>query len=173
MIREVPHTCPRQPAPASLVQPSDSHPLRASCAHPTIAQATTLWVVGRRIALLLHSLADGSEHVDLLIAPDGSARPDDAREIPTWRCPTRPDCAAPGIQLPLQRIGDHRALYLRLEGPRELDGGRGTVRPLRAGVASEHGDRIDVRWDDGGTSSWSIWEQNGSWTLTVCSDEPK
>jgi hypothetical protein len=70
--------------------------------------------------LLEHTLPDGSAHFDWLIE-----RPDDPREHRTiaFRCATDPlaDPAWTGDRLP-----DHRAHYLRYEGP--VPGGRGSVR---------------------------------------------
>jgi hypothetical protein len=109
-----------------------------------------------RVALLHHHLPDGSSHVDVLIARDDVPRGDDMRDVPTWRCAERPDEAAPGRALALERIGDHRAIYLRLEMARDLGEGRGWVRPLRAGEATALGDDLFIRWEDGGSSRWRI-----------------
>ncbi len=111
------------------------------------------------VAILLHELAEGGSHLDLLIARSGLPAPDDARVVPTWRCAVRPDEASGGTTIGLEPIDDHRALYLRLREPRELDRGRGRVTPLRRGLADRAGDRIGIRWEDGGRSLWRISER--------------
>lgn len=120
-----------------------------------------------RVALLLHQVPDGSSHVDVLVARDDRPLGDDDREVPTWRCSTRPDLAPNGSVLSLDRIGDHRALYLRLPSERQLDGGRGTVQPLRAGTAELSADILTVAWDDEGESWWSVREGDHGWQLRV------
>jgi hypothetical protein len=117
------------------------------------------------VALLLHECADGRWHVDLLIARTAAPIADDARVVPTWRCAVRPDEARSGATIELDSIDEHRALYLRLAESRELDRGRGRVTPLRRGVASRDGNRIGIRWENGGRSIWRI-SENGH-TLTV------
>jgi hypothetical protein len=108
------------------------------------------------IALCLHRLADGSTHVDLLVARPGAQRGDDDRTVRAWRCAERPDALAPGATLALEPLPDHRGLYLRLAVARVLDRERGTVVPLRGGEASADADRLAVRWRDGGCSLWRI-----------------
>ena len=84
-------------------------------------------------ALLRHALPDGTHHFDLLLAT-GHAVPDEAREVPTWRCDRDP-CTLPiGGEAALQRIAPHRGLYLRLSEPRALGGERGQVTPVRRGT---------------------------------------
>ncbi len=120
-----------------------------------------------RVALLLHHLPDGSSHVDVLVARDDRPLGNDEREVPTWRSSTRPDTAPNGALLSLDRIGDHRALYLRLDGPRELGGDRGLVAPLRSGSAELRAESLVIAWDDGGESWWSVSEDDGGWRLRV------
>ncbi len=120
-----------------------------------------------RVALLLHELPDGSSHVDLLVARDGRPLGDDERSVPTWRCSTRPDMAPNGSVLSLERIGDHRALYLRLDVRRDLGGDRGWAAPLRSGTAELHADSLIIAWDDAGESWWSVREGDGGWQLRV------
>ena len=74
------------------------------------------------MVLLEHTLPDGAAHLDWLIE-----RPDDPREhrMLSFRCETDPlgDAGWTG-----DRMADHRAHYLRYEGP--VSGGRGTVRRI-------------------------------------------
>lgn len=110
------------------------------------------------IALCLHELADGSAHVDLLVARRDAPRGDDDRTVRAWRCAERPDARAPGAALALEPLPDHRGLYLRLDAPRDLDRERGRVTPLRRGEAMQDADRVAIRWADGGRSLWRILE---------------
>lgn len=108
------------------------------------------------IALCLHELADGSSHVDLLVARPGAPCGDDDRTVRAWRCAERPDSLAPGATLALEPLPDHRGLYLRLDAARDLDRNRGRVAPLRRGEAMRDSDRVAIRWADGGRSLWRI-----------------
>ena len=117
--------------------------------------------MSRRIALLLHTLPDGSSHVDLLLAPDALERADDERAIPTWRCPTRPDRAPFQRDIPIERIGDHRARYLRLAEPCDLSDGRGRVEPLRSGIASEEADILRVHDVKATADALKVWQAVG------------
>lgn len=83
------------------------------------------------MAILRHVLPDGSAHHDLLLA--GGEVPDQAREVPTWRCPADPMALPPGKAMTVERLAPHRGLYLRLRTVRVLDGGRGCVEPVHAG----------------------------------------
>ena len=82
--------------------------------------------------------------------------------MPCWRVPVRPDLAAAGTVVPVERIADHRGLYLRLAEVRRLERGRGTVTPLRRGtitavhLASDGAESITVDWRYGGRSAWRI-----------------
>jgi len=90
-----------------------------------------------RMALLLHTLVDGTSHVDWLI--EGPQRipappsPED-RCLITFRMPARMD-EPPLANFEAERIEDHRRLYLDFEGP--VAGDRGTVTRLTVGVV-EH-----------------------------------
>jgi hypothetical protein len=100
--------------------------------------------------VLLHTLGDGSSHLDWMIERMGV---DDEYRLVTFRVSARPD----GTGEPFRgvRIGDHRAAYLEHEGPtRGGDGrverlARGVVRSLEIGEA-----RIvcTIVWDDGAVS---------------------
>ncbi len=94
---------------------------------------------------LLHELPDGTVHVDWMIAQD----PDAQEPLITFRAPRRIDELAPGEQLGVTRIADHRPAYLTYEGPISKD--RGSVRRLAHGtvVALERRPRrwrLELRW---------------------------
>ena len=100
-------------------------------------------------AVLRHEGSPGGDHFDVLLAVRAPAGPDDAA-CATWRAAVDPACAAPGSSIAVEPVAPHRALYLALPGPRELDGGRGTVQPVRAGSwRRASGGEIEFRWDDG------------------------
>lgn len=84
------------------------------------------------MAILRHTLPDGSSHHDLLLA-SATEVPDEARVVPTWRCAGDPLSLAPGAAVCIERIAPHRGLYLRLCETRELGGERGRVTPVHAG----------------------------------------
>jgi hypothetical protein len=97
--------------------------------------------------LLLHECPDGTRHVDWMLACDDSAH----RPLITFRAAGRIDELAEGASLPLERLGDHRPLYLEYEG--EISGGRGTVRRLARGQFlalqpgnGSGGQTLEVRW---------------------------
>lgn len=121
----------------------------------------------RRIALLLHELPDGSSHVDLLIAPAESDSTQDARTVSTWRCATRPDLLTEGTTLTIERIADHRPMYLALRNSTELTQGRGRVTLLRGGVV-RWSTLLAIRWASGERALWRLAPSAGAaWTLTV------
>ena len=81
--------------------------------------------------------AGRGRHWDLLVEVPGCER------LPTWRLARNP--LADTGEIPAQRIGDHRRLYLEYEG--EISGGRGLVRRIDAGAATIAGledDRLVV-----------------------------
>lgn len=109
-------------------------------------------------ALLWHRPGDGPAHFDLLLAAHPPAGDDDPCAA-TWRVAAAtadgadrvpPDFRRHDAHLDAERIHDHRALYLRLDAPRTLDRGRGTVVPVARGTwrpAPEGG--AAIAWDDG------------------------
>lgn len=127
---------------------------------PAVRPVAPLPVLGL-VAVLRHEASAGEAHHDLLVHR-GEPPADEDRVVPCWRVPVRPDLAAAGTVLPVERIADHRGLYLRLAEPRRLDRGRGTVTPLRKGtisavhVAADGAESITVDWRDGGRSAWRI-----------------
>ena len=97
---------------------------------------------------LLHTLADGSHHVDWMIAQD----PRGEAPLVTFRLDRRLDDLDHGERLDAARLADHRPRYLRYEGP--ISGGRGSVRRLARGVVvheQRHAERWElvVRWEGG------------------------
>src|SRR5262245_43439326 len=76
---------------------------------------------------LLHELADGTSHVDWMIAQD----PRGERPLVTFRVAARVDELAGGGVVAAQRLDDHRPAYLDYEGP--VSGNRGKVRRLVRG----------------------------------------
>lgn len=86
---------------------------------------------GRPTVQLLHSLPDGSQHVDWMIAQDRHGR----RKLVTFRLDARLDALAGGQRIEATRLADHRPRYLEYEGP--LGGGRGTVTRVAAGRVIE------------------------------------
>lgn len=76
---------------------------------------------------LLHTLPDGTVHVDWMIAQD----PEASLSLITFRLPRPLAELKPGEKLIAQRIADHRPAYLAYEGP--ISGGRGAVHCLARG----------------------------------------
>lgn len=93
------------------------------------------------MAILRHELPDGTAHFDLLLAAEEAG--DEARVVPTWRCPVDPMSMAGGSRVEVESLPPHRGLYLRLREPRELGDGRGLVRPVHAGW---HARRDGLLW---------------------------
>lgn len=92
--------------------------------------------------LLRHELPDGSWHVDWMIARHASSE----SLLITFRLPERLDAVEPGRTLNAERIGDHRAAYLRHEGA--VSGNRGHVTRLRSGAVVEAQEADDARSTD-------------------------
>ncbi len=105
-----------------------------------------------RTVLLVHSLPDGSAHIDWMVerplpTPDA---PSPAHRLATWRVVHRIDrpLLAPFRAIPLP---DHRDRYLSYEGP--VSGDRGEVRRLAAGVVVGGGAQarppfsLRIAWD--------------------------
>jgi hypothetical protein len=94
---------------------------------------------------LLHELADGTSHVDWMIAQD----PRGTLPLVTFRLAVRVDELAGGTVM-AERLGDHRPAYLEYEGP--VPGNRGKVRRLARGRVVRWEQRpeawwIEVAWD--------------------------
>lgn len=128
------------------------------------------------IALLRHDLADGSAHVDLMVATPGAPIGDDDRTVACWRCPVRPDESASAAQV-IERIDDHRGWYLRLTQPSDLSGNRGRVLPLRAGRCERRDSEggvlyLAITWEDGGRNAWSVTRIDARTWLLQSQDSP-
>lgn len=109
---------------------------------------------------LLHTLPDGSSHIDWMLDPaptggvmmsDEQPGGDDQREprLLTWRLEKPLHDLEPGQQLTAERISDHRRRYLTWEGP--TSGGRGHVRQIATGMATyaeAHPElrMLNIRW---------------------------
>lgn len=94
---------------------------------------------------LLHTLPDGSSHVDWMLARD----PDGAEPLLTFRLGAALHDLAAGQSIDAERIDDHRPAYLAYEGP--ISGGRGEVRRLASGsvepwVDDPDGWSVEVCW---------------------------
>ncbi len=83
------------------------------------------------IVELLHTLPDGSDHVDWMIAQD----PDATLPLITFRLSRPLTELKPGGKVIAERIADHRPAYLAYEGP--IAGGRGSVRCLARGCVCQ------------------------------------
>lgn len=103
--------------------------------------------------VLEHTLPDGSSHFDWMIEDptlDGEYR------LATWRLAVRPDRAEVGRVFEAERIGAHRARYLRYEGP--LSDGRGDVRRVAEGSAEWAAEWADPEGGAaGGSSDEVLW----------------
>jgi hypothetical protein len=135
--------------------PSHADPSRDRLSAANISRAG-------RCAILLHTLADGSSHFDWLIEslldgePAPSLSPDtdlDARSLICFRSAVRPDLLQPSQTIVVERLPDHRRLYLDHQGP--VSGDRGTVRRIARGSITDVADdpdspaiRLRMHWND-------------------------
>ncbi len=122
------------------------------------------------MALLRHELPDGSGHFDWLLAVN--LRPGNEERsvvclrtlVPPWPAPAREAI------LSLERVADHRGLYLWLTAPRELDE-RGIAHPLMRGnwrrIGAENRLLIQAHWSDG---SGAVWLFNHALSQATCAD---
>jgi hypothetical protein len=62
---------------------------------------------------LLHSLPDGSSHVDWMLGQDRRGQ----RPLVTFRLSTRVDTLRSGVSVAAERLAEHRPRYLSYEGP--------------------------------------------------------
>lgn len=85
----------------------------------------------RRFVVLLHDLPGGGRHFDLML--------DQGDVLATWQCPQPPEVATTA-PMSVQRIADHRRVYLDYEGP--ISGNRGTV------MRHDTGEFLIERWSD-------------------------
>jgi hypothetical protein len=107
-----------------------------------------------RTVQLRHDLPDGSCHIDWMIARD----PAGSLPLSAWRLARCLHDVKPGESAPLERLPDHRPLYLDYEGP--VSGNRGSVRREAAGTvrrntnkifSPEETGEIEVHWQIAGT----------------------
>ncbi len=114
-----------------------------------------------RTVLLHHTLPDGSSHIDWLVARDGDEAGTGAGPVITFRVPERIDLSPPGTPVLVDRLLDHRPLYLSYEGP--IRGGRGAVERIAEGhcrVLVEGSDRVQFEADFGaGPRLWTCIQQ--------------
>jgi len=107
-----------------------------------------------RVVLLLHGLADGSSHLDLLV--EGAAGEDpEERALLAFRLPV--DLRERVLEgrlgaVSAERLPDHRRLYIDFVGP--IPGDRGAVARVGRGTAhrvteSPGSVRFDVDWGAG------------------------
>lgn len=85
--------------------------------------------------ILRHDYPDGSGHFDWLIGLRPGVAPGedlDARDVDTFRCTIRPDQLEVGAETIVERLPDHRRIYLNYSGP--LEGDKGSVKRLAVGV---------------------------------------
>ncbi len=107
-------------------------------------------------SILRHDLPGEAGHFDWLVERFRDAAGIRAG-VATFRLPGRLDLAAAGSRLEAVRIADHRRLYLTLDEPRQLSGGRGRVTPCRRGIIARSSDegggcRMAIDWCDPGES---------------------
>ena len=128
-------------------------------------------------AQLRHTLADGSWHIDWLIAVDEAGE----RPVMTFRLGDRLETLAGGGLMEAVRLVDHRPAYMEYEG--EISRGRGSVVRLRRGFVRFSGMRMEggaegisglIEWREGegmarqsvrlardGGGVWSVSEDSG------------
>jgi len=84
--------------------------------------------------ILRHQLPEGSVHYDWLLAVDHPAK----KDLLSWRCVKRPDFIRVGGVVQVERMADHRPIYLEYEGPISAD--RGSVERIAEGWWSPIGE---------------------------------
>jgi len=117
------------------------------------------------MVLLRHDLPDGSWHWDWMLArhPSPPDAPPGLGTLLTLRTRQRPDDQSV-TELIAERIGDHRAAYLTLQG--DIGGGRGCVTRIAAGWCRIGRDEPGVTefqtWFAGGERRW-LGTLEGTW----------
>ncbi len=105
-----------------------------------------------RWVALHHACPERGDHVDWMFEPRQVDAP-----LPSARVPAEPASIAIGERLHLEPGPDHRRDYLDAPAePRQLSGGRGTVRRIAAGTWSSDGRRITLRQDEGDDRIWLV-----------------
>ncbi len=79
------------------------------------------------MVVLRHELPNGSFHFDWMFARENPA----VTKLITLRTCERPDECRAGQRIEVERIGDHRIVYLNYEG--QVSGNRGSVTRVAAG----------------------------------------
>jgi hypothetical protein len=103
-----------------------------------------------RTVALLHTLPDGSSHVDWMWSPGPELPGDDERVLTTLRLPAIPTQCGDAFEA--HRIHDHRARYLWFEG--EIGRGLGPVKRLwgaPARLLEQTPERFDIEFADDGS----------------------
>lgn len=103
-----------------------------------------------RWVLLHHACPGQGDHFDWMFEPLQADAP-----LPSARVPDEPASIAIGGRLHLEPAPDHRRDYLNAPtAPRELSGGRGTVRRIASGSWCSDGRLLTLRRDEGGDQTW-------------------
>lgn len=132
----------------------------------------TLLPSGTNLALptvqLLHTLPDGSDHVDWMTARDGENGP----SLLTFRLPHRLETLQPQDEIRCDLLGDHRWAYLNYEGP--LSGSRGHVIRLARGLVTgcrhlDHALDILIEWEDSDMRVSVIPQKSTEWLVRCVS----
>lgn len=113
----------------------------------------------RPTVALRHELADGSAHVDWMLARDDAG----ADPLITFRLDEPPWDCPPGGVVTATRIADHRPVYLTYEGA--ISGGRGTVHRLGRGAIEAWSDDVGAR---GGWAVTVAWEGRAAPQMLEC-----
>jgi hypothetical protein len=115
----------------------------------TNAQDLGLGNAPLRTVLLWHSMPEGGDHFDWMVARDSH----ETSPLITLRCETRLDQLGKGETAALQRIANHRAAYLQYEGP--IAGNRGSVKRMNQGIVYSHAPAgplgtilMEIEWGD-------------------------
>ena len=95
-------------------------------------------------------------HFDWLLEADPET-PDEARAVPTFRIRRRPDRLEIGESTELERIDDHRGIWLKRSERQtiELNPPHGTATPIRIGEI-----RGSITWNDQAVESTVRWSQS-------------
>ena len=103
-----------------------------------------------RWVLLHHACPGRGDHFDWMFEPLQAEAP-----LPSARVPDEPASIAIGGRLQLEPAPDHRRDYLNAPtAPRDLSGGRGTVRRIASGSWCSDGRLLTLRRDERGDQTW-------------------
>jgi hypothetical protein len=105
-----------------------------------------------RWVALHHACPERGDHVDWMFEPTQEDAP-----LSSARIPVEPASIAIGGRLHLEPGPDHRRDYLDAPAePRQLSGGRGTVRRIALGSWCSDGRQITLRQDAGDDRIWLV-----------------